>query len=567
MKNTRLYCFGLLLFPWLVTAQPSDHVWLETSQLKVRINADGRLFCDDEKGAFLVPNGDTVTTLMRGASIWFGGFDPGLNLCLSAQISDSLHSDFAPGFRGIPSSGKVWKVTRKDIEAHLNDYADNWTIDQPNPAIFAWPGKGNPYFFEYNGFELPDSVALDGNYNYKEDNRYNPRLGDFPEFIQRYWDWSWKVPTEMAFFALHTDHPRLLTGAYRPLPVQIWVTVAVFDCPQSELLSRSVFVMYRWMPIVNQESSRWDSSFVSVLNDFEIGDPHDDYHGFLPNRSTYFAYNADDHDEIWGTNSPMMFVNCFIRPKKPVFFPGEDYYGYTIGDLGMMPLLHYNESTTPPGARLPTLPNEYYNYASGSWRDGTPLTPFGYGYNPWNGSLPRTNKAFPGIPDDSTAWTELTHNTVPGNRRGLLNHELGTVFSGVKNEMVLQYFYVPWRAGTYAQRISDWGAEKEDLLDVIRGHNSSLDQCKFEHPRLQPIPPAWQVFPNPATQVVRAWNTNGFLSKMQLFDIWGRLVGESDVETPAASISVQHLPNGVYILHMETHSGLWKTVKVVVARP
>jgi len=31
-------------------AQVTDHAWLETSQLKVRVNADGRLFCDDEKG-------------------------------------------------------------------------------------------------------------------------------------------------------------------------------------------------------------------------------------------------------------------------------------------------------------------------------------------------------------------------------------------------------------------------------------------------------------------------------------------------------------------------------------
>jgi hypothetical protein len=66
-------------------AQASDHVWLETSQLKVRVNADGRLFCDDEKGAFLVPNGDTVTTLMRGASLWFSGIDQGLNLSMSVS--------------------------------------------------------------------------------------------------------------------------------------------------------------------------------------------------------------------------------------------------------------------------------------------------------------------------------------------------------------------------------------------------------------------------------------------------------------------------------------------------
>jgi hypothetical protein len=148
-----LFSAGLLLwFTFNASAQGADHVWLETSQLKVRINADGRLFCDDEKGAFLVPYGDSMVTLMRGAGFWFGGMDPGNNLIISAQTPDPVLTDFAAGTIDVPNSGKVWKVTQAEILAHRQDYLDNWVIDNPIPSVFGWPAAGSNTFNQINGF-------------------------------------------------------------------------------------------------------------------------------------------------------------------------------------------------------------------------------------------------------------------------------------------------------------------------------------------------------------------------------------------------------------------------------
>lgn len=279
---------SLLFFNGL--SQETNHAWLKTSQLKVRINADGRLFCDDEKGAFLVPKGDSMVSLMRGAGLWFGGIDPGNNLCISAQTDDPFKTDIVGGFRGIPNSGRVWKVTREEIEAHRQDYLDNWVVDNPIPSIFGWPAFRNPFFSEYNGFELPDSVARfpfldDWNWN----ARYEPHRGEFPLLNIPSLDGQWWFPTEMTCFVFNTNAPRLLSNCTKPYPVQVWGQAFVFDCPENEFLSRSVFVHYSWR---NEGDFRMDSANVSVFTDIDLGDPKDDYHGFLPGREAYFAYNA-----------------------------------------------------------------------------------------------------------------------------------------------------------------------------------------------------------------------------------------------------------------------------------
>ena len=57
----------------------------------------------------------------------------------------------------------------------------------------------------------------------------------------------------------------------------------------------------------------------------------------------------------------------------------------------------------PPAITDPTQPNEYYNYLSGTFRDGTLLTVGGSGFN---SSSDITNFAFPANPSDSlTEWT------------------------------------------------------------------------------------------------------------------------------------------------------------------
>lgn len=262
-RHFLMLCTNLLVFSNAFSQAP-DHAWLETSHLKVRVNADGRLFCDDEKGAFLVPHGDSMVSLMRGASLWFGGIDPANNLKISAQTEHPEKTDFKAGFRGIPNSGRVWKVTREEIHAHWEDYLDNWIVDNPNPAIFGWPARKNQYFRTFNGFSLPDSMARLPVWT-KDYPNYQPDKGDSPIALGRL-NHNWYLPSQMACFAFHSDAQHF--SGFRSFPVQVWGQVFVYDCPESELLSRSVFVRYFWERV----GDVWaDSCVVSAYNDVTWG--------------------------------------------------------------------------------------------------------------------------------------------------------------------------------------------------------------------------------------------------------------------------------------------------------
>ena len=546
-------------------AQPSNHAWLETSQLKVRINADGRLFCDDEKGAFLVPLGDSMVTLMRGAGLWLGGIDPGNNLHTSIQTLDPAKTDMVAGFRGIPNSGKVWKVTRQEIEAHIRDYQDNFVIDDPIPAIFSWPAFRNPFFFQSNGFELPDSVA---NFAFLELNnfngRYKPQLGDYPLLNVRRLDGKWAVPSEMAAFSFYTDALQTITGG-RPYPVQVWGQAFVYDCPENELLTRSVFVQYEWR---NEGEYLMDSTSVSVINDFDLGDPEDDFHGFLPGRSAYFAYNANSIDAVWGEKTPLVFVAVVDNPTDLNYF-----WGYYLREgLALPYLMPYpcpDSCDLPAGMREPVAPNEFYNYMTGTWRDGTTLTADKQGYNPWNPDLPTAESAYPGYPDSPDLWTELNAQNPPGNRRGLLNHSLGIAQRKSINRMTLQYSYMPAEAGTLTNRIKSWEAEESYLIDRLLccfhffGEEVPIG-CEFS-PRYIKMPLQLTVFPNPANEVLHVWHPDVYLINMRLFDALGHVVGIGVNQGQFSEISVQNLPQGIYFLEVETEKGEREIVKVMVA--
>ncbi len=545
-------------------AQPSDHAWLETSQLKVRINADGRLFCDDEKGAFLVPLGDSMVSLMRGAGMWIGGNDPGNNLSISVQTLDPAKTDMVAGLRGIPNSDKIWKVTRKEIEAHIRDYQDNLVIDDPIPSIFSWPGFRNPSFFKYNGFELPDSMANFAFSDFGNNNgRYEPQFGEFPLLNVRWLDGKWWVPSEMIAFTFYTEALQTETGN-RPYLVQVWGQAFVYDCPENELLSRSVFVHYAWR---NEGEYRMDSSSVSILNDIDLGDPENDYHGFLPVRGTYFAYNADSFDNVWGSNTPLLFVHTLDNPIK-LNYVWNTGLEETLAIPHLMPYACPDSCTIMQGMREASAPNEFFSYMTGTWRDGSPLTAGRQGYNAWTPIYPPAENAFPGYPDSIGLWTELNAKNPLGNRRGLLNFGVGVAPQKSTNRMMLMYSYMPAEEGTLTKRIQNWEEKEEYLTDrlfcCIDFHVPILPiDCDFDPHYIQE-PLALTVFPNPANDVLKVWHPDIYLKKMRLFDTLGHVVGIGVNQGRYSEISVQNLAQGIYFLQFETVQGEQKIVKVMV---
>lgn len=561
MKYVISFLLAFFAISGIVSAQAGDHAWLETSQLKVRINADGRLFCDDDKGAFLVPHNDTFTTLMRGAGLWMGGFDPGNNLYVSSQTENPAQNDFIAGFHGIPNSGKVWKVTRDEIIAHLQDYQEDLDIDHPIPSIFSWPAAGNPYFYQYNGFELPDSMATFGFLEidpiFSKIN-FDPQNGDYPILDKILLNYDWRIPSELAVFAFHTNPDAQGGSSNRKFRAQFWVQVFVFDCPENALLPRSVFVDYRWKIL---QGELMDSSVVTAYVNPDIGNPTDDYHGCLPGKWLYFAYNADNSDDIWGENSPVLLVQTVKPPLE--FIIQDEVFAEFYASPSLMPC------GCTPGTCLypmtyPTSRYETYNYQTGSWQNGAPLMAYGNGYN--HGlMLPRVQNAFPGYPDEPGAWTEINAQNTPGDRKGLINYFTNRVYPHLINHMTLMYSYTTYTESGVTNGIQNWTAAFNDNFDgIICCKETPIGTCSypiFSYTHPAPL----TVFPNPADDVIRVWHPERYIRSMQLYNALGHLVGIGQYRGRYSEISVAELSAGIYFLHVETEHGEKQTTKVMVA--
>lgn len=180
-------------------AQTED-IWISTGTIHARVTTGGYLLSD-----FLVPGEDTPMVGANYLSLWIGGVDPAGNLGLAIQDADTAKSDYSLGFRGVPGSERVWKITKVDIEQHIQDYADNGFIDNPIEAVYAWPAVGNPFSLLYNGFDsgqIPTALAAPFTPGFPSVFTYSPDDGDFPSIGQIIYN-THRIPDEIVYIPFY----------------------------------------------------------------------------------------------------------------------------------------------------------------------------------------------------------------------------------------------------------------------------------------------------------------------------------------------------------------------------
>jgi hypothetical protein len=201
------------------SAQPDpipDVGTLTANNINAQVNANGSLFWDFSEGAFQTASDDQLISTLRASGLWVGGIDPGGQLQTSVQLyNEDGRQDFFAGSVAISpvvvvEVNKVWRVTREEILEHLEDVQNN-DFSDPVASVFAWPGKANPYFEEYNGFSSPFALFLGGGGFWDADGNgiYDPMEGDYPVLEIRNCDEP-VIPSEMLWtsnhdFGVHTE--------------------------------------------------------------------------------------------------------------------------------------------------------------------------------------------------------------------------------------------------------------------------------------------------------------------------------------------------------------------------
>lgn len=182
---------------------------------------------------------------------------------------------------------KIWRVTSADISAHLLDFQDG-KLDNPLPAIMAWPSKGNPFFEQYNYFANQyASRDLAPFKDVDNDGFYNPSKGDFPIIFQA----DEKHQPDEIFWSIFNDNCVHTNTKGTPLMFEVQQTGWNYHCSNNALLNNINFLSYK---ISNYNEQTIDSLFMGYFIDPDLGCYQDDGIGASPNDNAFFIYNLDE---------------------------------------------------------------------------------------------------------------------------------------------------------------------------------------------------------------------------------------------------------------------------------
>ena len=137
-----------------------------------------------------------------------------------------------------------------------------------------------------------------------------------------------------------------------------------------------------------------------------------------------------------------MGLTTFRGPLKPIFDAEDNIIGEE--ELGMSSFAVYNNGGVgdpPVGTTDPSQDFEYYNYLSGSWRDGTPIQFGGDGYQTGGEEV---DYVFFDEPNNGEGWSMCTE-TLPSDydRRQLQASGPFRLLPGAVNELIVGVVWVP----------------------------------------------------------------------------------------------------------------------------
>ncbi len=438
---------------------------MSINNVRARLLGGGDVWWDLQVGKYIVPKVEPASGLPEvssifAGSVWLGGYDPVGNLKLAAQtFRDANANDFWPG--PLDREGSIQRDTCARWDKHFRVLGDNirgflrdYNLAQENGEtleksdipedVLGWPGAGNPHFSDIHGFELPDlsQGGLAGFFDADGDLVYDPLKGDYPIIEIRGCPIP-QYPDEMIFW-IYNDAGGIHTQT-EGNPIQMEVQVQAFAYATNDEINDMTFQRYK---LINRATQSIDSTFFAMWVDPDLGCSRDDYIGCDTARSLAYVYNEDDVDGTTGCDCPSAQgpTNTYCE-DVPIL--GVDYFRGPLNEfgeeIGMSSFTYYNNADPaagqwPAAQTDPQIAQEYYNYMSGSWKDGTPFSSGGDAYNVGGD---RIDYAFTEAPNDPNGWSMCTANLPFGDRRTIQASGPFRLDPGRTNELIIGVVWVP----------------------------------------------------------------------------------------------------------------------------
>lgn len=337
---------------------------------------------------------------MFAGAIWIGGLDLGGNLKVAAMTYRQSGSDYFPGPLDTTTGeldrsrcrayDKIWKVNREDIERFSKD--PTAIVDD----IASWPGNGDPFWRESKVLAPFFDANGDGVYDVSSGQEY-PILDPLRAADQNRPE---DQPDQMLYF-VYNDKGNIHSET-RGIPIGVELQTIAFAFATNDEVNNMTFYKTK---ITNRSFDEVRSCFFGQWVDPDLGNYADDYVGCDVPRNLGFCYNGDDNDEGilgYGINPPSVGTTFFEGPR--------DSAG---NEIGITKFVYYNNDFSIIGN--PVTAEHYYGYLRGLWKDGSPIT---FGGNGYQTGAP-TDYMFPGDPLSPGDWHERSAGNTPGDRRYL----------------------------------------------------------------------------------------------------------------------------------------------------
>jgi len=458
----------------------------QVNNVRARLTTGGDVWWDGSGGRYVVPKpppGVTEVSSIYAGAVWLGGKDPGGNLKVAAQTygRSGGNFDFYPGplFEGDPDypggmlqdprRGSVGQDTCAQWDkffvvkgANIDQHVANWRkalaagetfLDEDDipEDVLGWPARGNRFFEAIHQFQLPNTQqGLAGFWDQDLDGFYEPDEGDYPIIeIRGCLDIEpVSAPDEMIFW-VYNDAGNVHRSSGSASVLQMEIQVQAFAYATNDDINNMTFQRYK---LINRSIERLDSTYFALWVDPDLGCYSDDYVGCDVDRSMAYVYNSDQIDGTTGCSCefgiesyceevPILGIDYFRGPRAPVYNDDGDQIGEK--ELGMSSFTYFNLTSfgsPAAGTTAPQSAQEYYNYLSGKWRDGTPFQFGGDAYQTGGESIPY---AFVDAPSVNGGWSMCEEGLPQGDRTTIQASGQFTLLPGAINELIVGLVWVP----------------------------------------------------------------------------------------------------------------------------
>lgn len=435
----------------------SNSAYLDINKVSALITANSDMGWDQASPRYYVPNTSTVAPIYA-ASTWIGGYHNG-TLHLGAMTYRQNGMDFFPGpldtiqdtidVATQHAFNRVWKINRFDIA----NFIYNWSAGNvqsgayvPPADFLSWPAHGPGAYSK----RLAPFVDVNGNGIYDPIND-----GDYP--LIKGDQMVWRVFNDKG--NKHSE------SGGDPMGIEIQASAYAFVCPglldSNRVLNYTTFYNYK---IVNRSANRYDSCFITNWVDSDLGNYQDDYIGSDVTNNFGYTFNGDNYDEGgYLTDLPAFSCNILGGPVADIG-DGRDNNNNGIVDepgerCGLNSLICYANTGDPlMGNPNSNSPQQYYNFMSGKWKNGVPMT---YGGNGTSATGTVCHHIYPGLSDPNgssmggtaaapvtppgsygaTGWTQAQAGVVKNDMRFLTGTGPFTILPGNTYEFDFAYVF------------------------------------------------------------------------------------------------------------------------------